>query len=102
MSAYERPDLAALAELERLVVALTEELAGWRRRCLASEAELQELRAQGGAAAGPELAQARARVAELERENRELAARIEAARGRVTAIAQRLALVAREPAEGAA
>src|SRR5690606_11186594 len=50
VSAYERPDLAALAELERLVVALTEELAGWRRRCLASETELQELRTQGGAA----------------------------------------------------
>jgi chromosome segregation ATPase len=102
VSAYERPDLAALAELEHLVGALTEELAGWRRRCLASEAELQEFRAQGGAAAGPELARARARVAELERENRELAARIEAARGRVAAIAQRLALVEREPAEGAA
>jgi len=102
VSAYERPDLAALAELERLVGALTEELAGWRRRCLASEAELQELRALGGAAAGPELAQARTRVGELERENRELAARIEAARGRVTAMAQRLALVEREPAEGAA
>lgn len=102
MSAYERPDLAALAELERLVGALTDELAGWRRRCLAAEAELHDLKAVGGAAAGPELAQARARVAELERENRDLAGRIEAARGRVLALAQRVALVERGPAEGAA
>ncbi len=102
MSAYERPDLAALGELERLVGGLTEELAAWRRRCLAAETELQAARAEGGAAAGPELAKARTRVAELERENRDLAARIEAARGRVNAIAQRLALVDREPAEGAA
>lgn len=102
MSAYERPDLAPLVELERLVDALTGELAGWRRRCLAAETELQELRASGGAAAGPELAQARVRMAELERVNRELAARIEAARGRVGALAQRLALVERSPAEGAA
>jgi chromosome segregation ATPase len=98
VSVYERPDLAALAELERLVTGLTEELAGWRSRCLAAESELQGARAQGGVAAGPELARARARVGELERENRELAARIDAARGRVTALAQRLALVEREPA----
>jgi hypothetical protein len=41
-------------------------------------------------------------MAELEQVNRELAARIEAARGRVGALAQRLALVERSPAEGAA
>ena len=39
---YDRPDLPALAELERILTSLTEELAAWRRRTLKAEAELKE------------------------------------------------------------
>ena len=39
---YERPDVRALDELETLVRHLLDELAGWRRRCLKAEADLQE------------------------------------------------------------
>ena len=107
MSAYERPDLVAVAELETLISHLGEELAGWRRRCLAAEAELKQGgrgRGSGRAAAplGPELDASRDRVEALERENAELQRRIEAARERVRAMASRLSLVGRGSREGAA
>ena len=101
MSTYERPDQELFAELETLVTALTEELAGWRRRCLAAESELQRARVQGGVLAGPELAQARSRLAELESENAELRERLETVRTRVRALGQRFAMIGRA-ADGAA
>ena len=55
---YERPDQKAIADLEQLLHNLAEELAGWRRRTLKAEGELQEMRANGGVLAGPELNQA--------------------------------------------
>ena len=50
---YERPDLRAVEDLERLLRNLAEEVAGWRRRTLKAEAELQEMRSLGGATPGP-------------------------------------------------
>ena len=70
---YERPDQKAMSDLEQLVRHLAEELAGWRRRTLKAEGELQEIRANGGVLAGPELNQSRQRVIELEMENQALA-----------------------------
>lgn len=90
---YERPDLKALTELEELLSHLGDELAGWRRRSLKAEADLQEIRALGGKAAGPELAQARKRIIELETENHGLHQRVEAARERVRALASRLSFL---------
>lgn len=90
---YERPDLRAMDELERLVGHLTEELAGWRRRTLRAESELAELRGQGGVMVGPELTQARDRLVELETENQALRQRIEQAKERVRVLAQRLAFL---------
>jgi FtsZ-binding cell division protein ZapB len=87
---YERPDLRAVSELEQVVHHLAEELAGWRRRTLKAEGELQQARANGGVLAGPELAQARQRVIELETENQALRLRIDAAKDRLRALAGRV------------
>ena len=87
---YERPDQEAMADLERLLNHLAEELAGWRRRTLKAEAELQEMRASGGVLAGPELNQSRQRVIELEMENQALRQRIDGAKERLKALAGRL------------
>jgi len=87
---YERPDQKALADLDHLFHHVAEELAGWRRRTLKAEAELQEARAHGGVLAGPELNQARQRVIELEMENQALRQRIEGAKERLRALTNRL------------
>jgi FtsZ-binding cell division protein ZapB len=87
---YERPDQKALADLEQVVQNLAEELAGWRRRTLKAEAELQQARANGGVLAGPELTQSRQRVVELETENQLLRQRIDAAKERLRTLAGRL------------
>jgi dynactin complex subunit len=87
---YERPDQKALADLEQVVHNLAEELAGWRRRTLKAEAELQQARANGGVLAGPELTQTRQRVIELETENLALRQRIDAAKERLGTLAGRL------------
>ena len=90
---YERPDQLALGDLEQVVNNLAEELAGWRRRTLKAEAELQQARANGGVLAGPELTQARQRVIELETENQALRLRIEAAKERLGVLAGRLSFM---------
>ena len=87
---YERPDQKALTDLERVVQNLADELAGWRRRTLKAEAELQEARDNGGVLAGPELTQSRQRVIELETENQALRQRIDAAKERLQTLAGRL------------
>jgi FtsZ-binding cell division protein ZapB len=87
---YERPDLKAVEDLEKLLRHLSEEVAGWRRRTLKAEAELQEMRSLGGASAGPELGQARQRLIELETENAMLRQRVDAAKDRVKALAGRV------------
>ena len=90
---YERPDVRALDELEQLIGHLLEELAGWRRRSLRAEADLQDLRAHSGPSAGPELAQARQRVIDLETENQALRQRVDTARERVRALVGRLSFL---------
>jgi FtsZ-binding cell division protein ZapB len=90
---YDRPDQKALSDLEQVVQHLAEELAGWRRRTLKAEGELQQARANGGVLAGPELTQARQRIIELETENQALRARIDAAKERLSALAGRLSFL---------
>jgi FtsZ-binding cell division protein ZapB len=90
---YERPDVKALSDLEQVVHHLAEELAGWRRRTLKAEGELQQARADGGVLAGPELKQARQRVIELETENQALQQRIDAAKERLRTLAGRLSFL---------
>jgi FtsZ-binding cell division protein ZapB len=93
VSYYERPDQKALDDLEQVVNHLAEELAGWRRRTLKAESELQQARANGGVLAGPELNLARQRVVELETENQALRMRIDAAKDRLQALAGRLSFL---------
>jgi chromosome segregation ATPase len=90
---YERPDQLALGDLEQVVNNLAEELAGWRRRTLKAEAELQQARANGGVLAGPELTQARQRIIDLETENQALRVRIDAAKERLRVLAGRLSFI---------
>ena len=90
---YERPDLPAIAELEKILEHVAEELAGWRRRTLKAESELQEAKASGGVVAGAALKDARQRVIDLETENQALRQRIEGAKERLRGLASRLAFL---------
>ena len=89
---YERRDLRALDELETLVRHLLDELAGWRRRAIKAEAELQELRTTAGATGG-DVSKVRKRVAELEAENQALRQRVDTARDRVRTLVGRLSFL---------
>ena len=90
---YDRPDMPALAELEKVLHSIAEELAGWRRRSLRAEAELKEAQASGGVVAGAELKEVRHRVLELETENQALRQRIDAAKERLRVLAARLSFL---------
>ena len=90
---YDRPDMPALAELEKVLHSIAEELAGWRRRSLRAEAELKEAQASGGVVAGVELKEARQRVLDLETENQVLRQRIDAAKERLRVLAARLSFL---------
>lgn len=97
-SPYVRPDQAALTELERVLRSLTDELAGWRRRCLKAEAELQGLKAKDGMVPGDDLLRLRTRVLDVERTNLDLESRVEHARELVGRLQHRLAFL-EEPGE---
>ena len=90
---YERPDLAALTELERVLGSMAEELGAWRRRCLKAEAELKEAQASGGVVAPAELKESRQRVIDLETENQALRQRIDSAKERLRVLAARLSFL---------
>ncbi len=84
MSDNERPDLTAFQELEHSVRALGHEIAVWRRRTQLAESRLRELEgAMAGGAAHPD------RVAELERENKELRGRLDTAGERMRVLLER-------------
>jgi chromosome segregation ATPase len=99
-SPYERPDRPALSQLERTLAAVEEELAGWRERCLRAEQEATPQKGKSGG--GPELLQARQRIAQMESENRALQQRIAAAREQLEQLRSRLWFVEEHDAEGAA
>jgi hypothetical protein len=95
-SPYVRPDLPALQELERVLRHLTDELAGWRRRCLKAETELQGLKAQDGMVPGQQVVGMQAKTLDLQRENLDLRARVDRAREMVVRLQQRLAFLEEE------
>ena len=78
------PEYRALAELERAIGHLTEELATWRRRALRAEAHRADL---GG---GHDVVGSRERIVELEGQNGEMTTRLAAARERVEHLLGRL------------
>lgn len=80
MSDSERPDLVAFQELEYLIQALADEMASWRRRAHEAEAKVKAIPASGG----------KASAAALEKENRELRERLEAARIRTKQLLEKL------------
>lgn len=85
MPGGERTDLAALDALQDVLRHLESELASWRRRALAGEAraaELLRVLEQGD--------DAPSRSKQLEEHGRELNDRLDAARGRVVSLLQRL------------
>ena len=92
-SPYVRPDQVALAELERLLGHLTDELSAWRRSCQKAEAELQALMEPGGMVPGDNVTKARGRMLDLERENLDLRSRVDRAREMVQRLQQRLDLL---------
>ncbi|MDQ6886358.1 MAG: hypothetical protein M3068_03600 [Gemmatimonadota bacterium] len=88
MSDPERPDIHAFHELEQLIRALGDEMAGWRRRAQQAEAKLKEVApapARGEGRGGRE-----AGGSPLERENAALRARLEAARRRTRTLLDRM------------
>lgn len=92
-SPYARPDRPPLEELERLLAAVEEELAGWRARA-GKLGESLAPRAGGRAGMGAsDLHQARQRIALLEGENQLLRQRIAAAREQVEQLRTRLRFI---------
>jgi hypothetical protein len=110
-----RPDLAAFRELEQLIRALGDEMAGWRRRAHEAEARLKATEARlarqpteqpvAAAAAAPsavpgttagragqpaEAGATNQLVAALQRENQDLRLRLEAARQRTRQLLDRV------------
>jgi hypothetical protein len=75
MSAQERPDVAALRELETLVRNLIEELAAFRKRALSAEAKVKGYESASGSGA-----KTGARLATLEEENASLRVRLDKAK----------------------
>jgi predicted RNase H-like nuclease (RuvC/YqgF family) len=97
-SPFVPPDRERLAALERIAEAVAEEIAGWRKRCLEAEAEVEALKARTASFVSGDIAQGRQRNADLEGENRELRRRIAAAREQVEQLRTRLRFVAGEAA----
>ena len=100
-SQYVRPDTAAIADLERVLRHLTDELAGWRRRSLKAEGELQSVKSQDGMVPGDRVHRVTGRMLDLERENLDLRERVERARDMVARLQQRLAFLETEYDAGA-
>jgi hypothetical protein len=88
-SQYARPDREPLEELERLLRAVEEELAGWRARAGKPLEPMPKGRTMGVA----DLSQARQRLALLEGENQLLRQRIAAAREQVEQLRTRLRFI---------
>lgn len=90
MSANEPPELRAYRELEGLVRHLGEELAVFRRRALAAEAQLKDgapVTAKQGASKSAALGE---HLADLETENHALRTRVERAEDRVRQLMDRV------------
>jgi hypothetical protein len=87
-----------LEQLEAVLREVAEELATWRARALKAESD-----GKGGGARGPGRGDGdgRGRSPELEAENRQLRARVDAARNRVQELLTRLSFLEEQSREGA-
>lgn len=84
MSNEGRPEFRALAELERVLEHVQEELASWRRRAHKAESDKAELGIERDMVASREL------IAELERDNQAKSDRLRVVRERVDGLLARL------------
>ena len=84
MSNAERPEFQALEQLEAAIRDVSQELATWRRRAHKAESERIDLSGDG------DIVEARGRIVDLERENKDLHRRVQHARRRVTELLMRL------------
>lgn len=98
MSDPVQAERAAFRELESVVRALAEELAGFRRRALSAEARVRELEAPGEGA--PEGASPAARLVELEAQNAALAKKVEQAAERARQMQERLRFLRQQAKNG--
>jgi cell division protein FtsB len=89
----ERADARALDQLEAVLREVAEELATWRARALKAEGD------QKGRGSAPRVDGDGRRVGELEVENRQLRARVDAARTRVQDLLSRLAFLEEQSRE---
>ncbi len=80
----DRPEVAALAELGRVLEHVKDELASWRRRALKAESDRESMGLDHDVVASRE------RIRELEGENSEMVGRLTAARRRVEDLLARL------------
>ncbi|MDQ3698508.1 MAG: hypothetical protein M3373_10875 [Gemmatimonadota bacterium] len=95
-SADERPDLAALRELDGLIRTLGDEMAGWRRRAQQAEARARELERVAQLPLQPMQDE---RVATVERENDELRRRLDLARRRTQQLMERVRFLRQQATE---
>ena len=94
MSNGERPEFHALERLDGVLQQVSDELAVWRRRAHKAESERVELSGDS------DIVAARARIVELEHENKELLGRVRHARRRVTELLTRLRFLEEQTATG--
>lgn len=96
MSSQEPVDAVAFENLERMVRALGEELARFRKRALQAEARLKQIESSGD---GPDLFSSD-RLASLESENRDLRERLDAAAERTRTMLDRVKFLRQQSANG--
>jgi chromosome segregation ATPase len=94
VSNAERVDSQALEQLEAAIEQVTEELATWRRRAHKAESDRVDLSGDG------DIVDARARILELEGENRDLHNRVKQTRRRVADVLTRLRFLEEQTAAG--
>ena len=95
----ERPEQKAFHELHQLVRHLADELAGFRRRALQAEARVKELEEAASDGDGGTIPARNA--GELERENAELRARLDAAAERTRQMLERMRFLRQQNERGA-
>lgn len=101
-SSHERPEDAALRELEAVLRAVGEEMVALRKRAQLAEARVRELERGTQLALDPitkGASPADERVDDLERQNVELQERLDTARDRAAALADRLKFLRQQYAE---
>ena len=96
MSNAERVDFQALKQLEGAIEQVTEELATWRRRAHKAESDRVDLSGDG------DIVDARARIIDLEGENKDLLKRVQQTRHRITELLTRLRFLEEQTATGEA